>query len=161
MDRTRPDDLIHELPLLPTPVESPLAPPPPRVHDLKMLALEVQREYFPNIKPLPIRWGRRTEREGRQSIRLGSYHHRTTVIRIHPRLDSPVVPAYFIQSIIHHEYLHHVLGGSHGRRFHAYERKFRNYAEARRWLKANLMMLLGRRNAPRKKGAKPLQLALF
>ena len=119
-----------------------------RYQNLEALALEVQREYFPSYPPLPIRWGNKVDRKRRRSIRLGSYHRGTTTVRIHPSLDSPEVPRFFIQSIIYHEYLHHVVSPRHDRRFQRAERKFRFFLEARAWLRANLPMLLGRRSKP-------------
>jgi hypothetical protein len=118
-------------------------------HNLEMLAEEVRATYFPDRAPLMIQWGKKIERKRRRSIRLGSYHRGTEVIRIHPLLDSREVPLYFIQSIIYHEYLHHVLGASHGARFQRHERRFRYYHEAKQWLGANLPLLLGRRTRTR------------
>lgn len=134
-------------------------------HDLDACAERVRAEYFRDCPALPIRWGRRTTRGRRNSIRLGSYDPRGTLIRIHPSLDTPVVPAYFIESIIHHEYLHHVLGPAHNNRFRRHEQKFRFHREARAWLRRNLPLLLGRRStdaAFRKPPApRPAQLSLF
>lgn len=134
-------------------------------HDLESFAEDVRAEYFGSYPRLPIRWGRRSPRSKRNSIRLGSYDHQTTLIRIHPSLDNPAVPAYFIKSIIYHEYLHHVLGPAHNNRFRRHERKFRFHREARAWLKRNLPVLLGRRPSevnPRKPAAtRPAQLSLF
>lgn len=134
-------------------------------HDLERFAEEVRTEYFGSYPQLPIRWGRRSPRLKRNSIRLGSYDHQTTLIRIHPSLDSPAVPEYFIKSIIHHEYLHHVLGPSHNNRFRRHERMFKLHKEARAWLRRNLPVLLGRRpsevNRPRPAAPRPAQLSLF
>ena len=47
--------------------------------------------------------------------------------------------------MIHHEYLHHVLGANHNRRFHAHERQFRYHRESKEWLRRNLFGLLGLR----------------
>lgn len=141
-----------------------------RFHSLDALALEVQREYFPSCPPLPIRWGNKIERKRRRSIRLGSYHRGSSLIRIHPSLDSPEVPGFFVQSIIYHEYLHHVVSPRHDRRFARQERKFRYFVEARAWLRANLPMLLGRRTKPQHirvhrlpppSAVRPVQLSLF
>jgi CRISPR/Cas system CMR subunit Cmr6 (Cas7 group RAMP superfamily) len=113
-------------------------------HDyLTSLADEVHRSYFYKYPPLPVRWGQQITRKKRRSIRLGSYNHITTEIRIHPLLDSPGIPAFFIQSVIHHEYLHHVLGASHNRRFHKEERKFRYHRESKEWIRRHLWLLLG------------------
>jgi len=47
--------------------------------------------------------------------------------------------------VIHHEYLHHMLGPHHNRKFHSHERKFRHHREAQEWIRRNLFFLLGRR----------------
>jgi CRISPR/Cas system CMR subunit Cmr6 (Cas7 group RAMP superfamily) len=116
-------------------------------HHLDSLAAEVHRTYFFKYPPLPVRWGQQITRKRRRSIRLGSYNHLTCEIRIHPLLNAPNIPAFFIQSIIHHEYLHHVLGASHNRRFHAAERKFAYYRESQEWIRRNLFLLLGRKKS--------------
>ncbi|MEA2237580.1 MAG: hypothetical protein QOC81_2304 [Thermoanaerobaculia bacterium] len=114
-----------------------------RHHYLASLADEVHRTYFQKYTPLTVRWGQQITRKKRRSIRLGSYNHITAEVRIHPLLDSPEIPAFFIQSVIHHEYLHHVLGASHNRRFHAQERQFRYYRESKEWIRRHLWLLLG------------------
>ena len=112
-------------------------------HHLPSLASEVHRTYFFKMPPLPVKWGQQITRKRRRSIRLGSYNHHTAEIRIHPLLNSPSIPAFFIQSIIHHEYLHHVLGANHNSRFHRAERQFRYHREAKEWIRRNLFLLLG------------------
>jgi len=114
-----------------------------RHYYLASLAAEVHRTYFYKYPPLPVRWGQQINRKKRRSIRLGSYNHVTTEIRIHPLLDSTEIPAFFIQSVIYHEYLHHVLGASHNRRFHKEERKFRYFRESKEWIRRHLWLLLG------------------
>jgi hypothetical protein len=139
---------------------------PPPTHDLQSIAAGVCLEYFPTGPLLAIRWGQQITRKKRRSIRLGSYNHETIEIRVHPFLNSPAVPRYFIESIIHHEYLHHHLGPDHNRRFHQNERKFSHHRQAQLWLKRNLHVLLGR-NKPirympgRPAPARPVQMALF
>ncbi len=114
-----------------------------RHHYLASLAAEVHRTYFQKYPPLSVKWGQQITRKKRRSIRLGSYNHSTAEIRIHPLLDSSDIPAFFIQSVIHHEYLHHVLGASHNRRFHAQERQFRYFRESKEWIRWHLWLLLG------------------
>ena len=126
---------------LPFPLEIPINGP----HHLDSLAAEIHRTYFFKYPPLRVRWGHNITRKRRRSIRLGSYNHVTLEIRIHPSLNSPRIPAFFIQSVIHHEYLHHVLGANHNRRFHAHERQFRYHRESKEWLRRNLFGLLGLR----------------
>lgn len=137
-------------------------------HDLDALAEEVYRQYFFGSSRLVIQWGKRSPQRKRRSIRLGSYDHATQIIRIHPSLDTAVVPRFFIQSIIHHEYLHHVLGPAHNARFHKHERRFHFHREAKQWLKRNLPFLLGRQNeakrlivAASRAPQRPAQLQLF
>ena len=131
-------------------------------HHLASLAAEVHRTYFFKYPQLRVRWGHQIQRKSRRSIRLGSYNHVTNEIRIHPSLNAANIPAFFIQSIIHHEYLHHVLGANHDRRFHSHERKFHYYRESKEWIRRNLFLLLGRR-VQRQRAARvaPPQLALF
>jgi CRISPR/Cas system CMR subunit Cmr6 (Cas7 group RAMP superfamily) len=136
-----------------------------RDYRLASLAAEVHRTYFYKYPPLPVRWGQQITRKRRRSIRLGSYNHLTTEIRIHPLLNTPDIPAFFIQSVIFHEYLHHVLGAAHNRRFHKEERKFRYYRESKEWIRRHLWLLLGTKRVrpivmPPPK-ALPPQMALF
>ena len=140
----------------------PFALPEHGPHHLTSLAAEVHRTYFCKHPPLRVRWGQKIHRKSRRSIRLGSYNHVTNEIRIHPSLNALNIPAFFIQSIIHHEYLHHFLGPNHNRRFHSHERKFRYHRESKEWIRHNLFVLLGRRE--RRDGRVrilPPQLALF
>lgn len=137
----------------------------PSFYDIEALAADVHRDYFTDESLLLIRWGQQINRKRRRSIRLGSYDHRTSEIRVHPSLNTPYVPRYFIQSIIHHEYLHHVLGPGHNRRFHAQERRYRFHRESNLWLSRNLPLLLGRKAKPvlrpPSESALPRQMALF
>lgn len=150
------------MPVTPTALTIPL-PVPATHHHLESLAAEVHRTYFWKYPPLPVRWGQQISRRKRRTIRLGSYNHHTAEIRIHPILNARHVPTFFIQSIIYHEYLHHVLGASHNRRFHKHERQFLYYRESQEWLRSNLFLLLGRKKSavpPRVTLATP-QMVLF
>ena len=132
-------------------------------HHLPSLAAEIHRTYFFKFPPLSVKWGQQITRKRRRSIRLGSYNHYTSEIRIHPLLNSAGIPAFFIQSIIHHEYLHHVVGANHNSRFHRAERQFRYHREAKEWIRRNLFLLLGmkRRAAMAMPPPVPPQLVLF
>ncbi len=139
-------------------------------YDLETLLGEIIRDYFPAAERPQIHWGRKISRKKRRSIRLGSYYRPTATIRIHPLLNTPAVPRFFIQSIVYHEILHHVLGPAHNARFHRQERRFHYHREAREWLRRNLGVLLGfRERADRRRPMAPQavpvprqqQLALF
>ena len=143
---------------------------PQTAHHLESLAAEVHRTYFFKYPPLPVLWGQQISRKKRRSIRLGSYNHANAEVRIHPILNAPNIPAFFIQSIIYHEYLHHVLGAPHNRRFHQAERQFRYYRESQEWIRRNLFWLLGRKKdevrtrraaAPAVPKPQPVQAMLF
>ncbi len=142
-----------------------LLPMPVAEDRLQSLAAEVHRTYFYKYPPLPVRWGQQISRKKRRSIRLGSYNHATAEVRIHPILNSPSVPAFFVQSVIYHEYLHHVLGPHHNRRFHQHERQYRYHRLSQEWIRRNLWLLLGRpktrRVAPVVVGGQAVQVALF
>lgn len=125
----------------------PLPFPEKTIHHLESLAGDIHRTYFSKYPPLPVRWGQQITRKRRRSIRLGSYNHVTTEIRIHPLLNAPQIPTFVVESIIHHEYLHHTLGANHNRRFHAQERQYRYHREAQEWIRRNLFLLLGRRRS--------------
>lgn len=131
---------------------------------LESNAREVHRTYFSKYPPLPVRWGQQISRKKRRSIRLGSYNHLTAEVRIHPILNAPHIPAFFVQSVIYHEYLHHVLGPNHNRRFHQFERQFRYHRESQEWIRRNLFLLLGRPKPVRVAPAaspQPVQASLF
>jgi hypothetical protein len=142
----------------------PLFVPEATHHYLESLAAEIHRTYFFKYPPLPMRWGQQISRKKRRSIRLGSYNHATAEVRIHPILNTPSIPAFFVQSVIYHEYLHHVLGPHHNRRFHQHERQYRYHRESQEWIRRNLWLLLGR---PKKRATVPVpafeavQAALF
>jgi hypothetical protein len=68
-------------------------------------------------------------------------------------LDAAFVPRYFVEYIVYHEMLHHVLPPRlqngrrelHGPAFVARERQFENYQAALSWERENLGKLLRRR----------------
>src|SRR5437762_4176101 len=125
----------------------PLPVPENAVNVLESLATDVHRAYFSQVPPLCVRWGQQISRKRRRSIRLGSYNHDTTEIRIHPLLSANNIPTFVIESVIHHEYLHHMLGAPHNRKFKSHERRYRYHREAQEWIRRNLFLLLGRRRS--------------
>jgi predicted metal-dependent hydrolase len=91
----------------------------------------------------------------RRSIRFGSYVPQEDLIRIHPLLDQPFVPEYFVRYIVFHEMLHAYLGRSEGLSEHALshspefrqmERAYPDYVCAQAWenSRGNLAKLLRR-----------------
>src|SRR5205823_12866928 len=116
-------------------------------HSSASAAAAVFLTYFSKVSPVCVRWGHQISRKRRRSIPLCCYNHVTTEIRIHPLLNAPNIPTCVIESVIHHEYLHHILGAHHNRKFKAHERQFRHHREAQEWIRRNLFVLLGRKRS--------------
>lgn len=121
-------------------------------HDLDALYAEVNAAYFDGMVDARICWGADGSSRGRRrsTIKLGSYAAQERLIRVHPRLDQPWVPRYFLAFVVFHEMLHHVMPATRvgGRRmlhppeFRAREKTFKHYDRAIAWEKANLDRLL-------------------
>ena len=125
-----------------------------RHHDLLGIRGTLNDEYFSGDVLATIGWarmGRALGRRGRRrSIKLGSYRSRDALIRVHPVLDATWVPAFFVEYIVYHEMVHHVVAMPvengrrclHGPEFRAREKQFARYDEAIAWEQANLDRLL-------------------
>lgn len=123
-----------------------------RVHHLRELLEEVGAELLPGAAAeVAIAWAPAPRvRLPRRSIKLGSYSADTQIIRIHPALDQPEVPAYFVRWIIFHELLHHLFredlkarrGRVHTPEFCERERAFPELQEAIEWERQHLDLLL-------------------
>ena len=124
-----------------------------RHHDLGKLLEDLSMRHFGGSVGARITWGARGKGPGRRrrSIKLGSYAPDEGIIRIHPLLDQAWVPTFFVESVIFHEMLHHVVppvtvGGKrlyHTKAFRALEQCYEHQEEAERWERENLAKLLG------------------
>lgn len=125
-----------------------------RHHDLSAIFEEVVTGHFSeDVSDVRITWGKKPPRtrRRRRSIRLGTYTHDQALIRIHPALDQPSVPRFFVGFVVFHELLHHVVparvrGGRtdyHPPEFRRRERAHPDYVRATRWEAENLEVLLG------------------
>lgn len=131
--------------------------PAGRHHDLSRIFERLNERYFENRINAAITYGPAPRVKGpRKSIKMGSYSADSRVIRIHPALDQPVVPRYFVEWIVFHEMLHHIYKirrGESGRRcvhppeFMEHERSFHDYRRAQAWEDENLDLLLRARPA--------------
>jgi hypothetical protein len=118
--------------------------------DLAVLFEEINREFFQSGIRARIGWGRQTSKRRRKSIRLGVYDHKAREIRIHPALDRPDVPKFFVEYIVFHEMLHQLFPSDrpdgrnvhHPRAFRDRERAFPRYTAALAWEKQHLTQLL-------------------
>jgi hypothetical protein len=92
-----------------------------------------------------VRAGRR-----RRTVKTGVYLHEARVIRIHPTLDRPEVPEFYVAAVVFHEMLHQVVpvherNGRrvvHGAEFRRRERAYADYHRSREWERAHLGLLL-------------------
>jgi hypothetical protein len=112
-----------------------------RFYDLDTILRELNEEFFEGRLDVAITWGRngKPQRRRRRHVQLGSYNHQLRLIRIHPMLDSPNIPEFFVRFVVYHELLHAFLDPQRddaGRRrlhtaeFRALERRFPHYEEA-------------------------------
>ncbi len=121
-------------------------------HDLLELYGKLNDRYFGGTMNVLITWGKRptTRSKERRTIKLGSYSAIDRLVRVHPALDRKWVPRYFVEYIVYHEMLHHVIPGSRGLgrvnmhppEFKEREREFRYYQRALEWERRHLGRLL-------------------
>jgi hypothetical protein len=115
-----------------------------RRFDLRDMFNKVNDEYFDGRLDAEIGWGAGSSRRVVKRRTLGSYCRCTNRIRINPVLDSPKVPAYFVEFVVYHEMLHADIGAVtrggrtrvHTKEFRARERLFRQYERADKWEKS-------------------------
>ena len=127
-------------------------------HHLERIFARLNERYFASRIDAAITYGPAPRVKGpRKSIKMGSYSADSKVIRIHPALDQPVVPRYFVEWIVFHEMLHHVYRtrrGEDGRRcihppeLMEHEKRFHDYSRAQAWERENLDLLLRARVSP-------------
>lgn len=120
-------------------------------HDLRAIADDLGQRHFGGEIDVRITWGKRVQPKRRQrSLQLGTYLPEERLIRIHPVLDQPWVPLFFVEAVVFHELLHHdmpavVQNGRrhyHTRAFRTRERSFEYHDAAQQWEKENLWRLL-------------------
>lgn len=129
-------------------------------HDLGDVQRALSTRYFSGEVNLPIGWGRAATargRRGRRTIRMGVYLLESRSIRIHPALDQAWVPRYFVEWVVFHEMLHHVIPAPerdgrrdfHSAMFRQSERAFDDFDRAQQWEKDNLARLIATRSRRR------------
>ena len=124
-----------------------------RHHDLRVLLDEENAARFAGAVRARIGWGAGRNGGRQRSIKTGVYLHDQRLIRIHPALDRPEVPTFYVRAVVFHEMLHQVVPvvERRGRRvvhsaeFRRRERTHPDYERARAWEADNLHLLLGGR----------------
>lgn len=120
--------------------------------DLQEIFERLNQTHFQDGIRARIGWGRGVTRRRRKSIRLGVYDHSAREIRVHPALDKPDVPLFFVEYIVFHEMLHQLFPSArhdgrhvhHPRAFKDREKAFPLFGVAMAWEKEHLSRLLGR-----------------
>lgn len=121
--------------------------------DLRAIFDRVNARYFSRtpLTGYTITWGRRRKLAPKEYFVFGSIQEEDRIIRIHPRLDAPFVPVWFIEFVVYHEMLHSVVPdelAENGRRkvhtpeFYRRERQFYCFRRARKWEEENLARFL-------------------
>ena len=122
-----------------------------RHYDLRVIVDDLAARHFGGDVDVKITWGKRVKPKRRQrSLQLGTYLPDERLIRIHPVLDQPWVPQYFVESVVFHEMLHHEMPAVlqngrrhyHTRAFRRREQSFEHHRAAECWEKENLWRLL-------------------
>jgi hypothetical protein len=114
-------------------------------HDLDALMARVLAQYFPELEPPRVGWGKRTRRKGR-TMRLASYDPELHLIRVHPRLDRKLVPEFEMEMVLYHELCHAYLaktrskeaGLRHDKAFRNLETRHHDFKRSLEWEKKNL-----------------------
>lgn len=120
---------------------------------LRRLADSLNRTYFNARLRFDISWGRRPDTPPRdlRHVLLGNWNDSLRLIRIHPILDSPLTPRFFIEYIIYHEMVHIITPPEvddrgrichHTPRFRALEERFAEYKRALQWQDTHLEDLI-------------------
>ncbi len=153
------DEWIHrEITSLPAPARRVSLSGVGEVHNLDALAetlfrTEFERDFEPNteLQRPRISWGRRTPSRSRRSLRLGSFEPTARIVRVHPALDQPAVPEWFVRFVLKHEILHAVIDTyrdasgrwvHHGPKFRRREASWPEYEAALHWEASNLGRLI-------------------
>ena len=119
-----------------------------RYFDLKAIFDKLNAKFFrSSLRGYRVIWGRRRKKRPKTYLVFASIQEEDRVIRVHPLLDAPFVPNWFMEYVLYHEMLHAMVPdefGSNGRRcvhtesFRERERQFPYFRRARRWEAENL-----------------------
>ncbi len=121
-----------------------------RQHDLQALFDRLNAEHFDGAIEARIGWGPVRTGRRRRTVKTGVYVQDARIIRIHPTLDRPEVPEFYVAAVVFHEMLHQAVpaverGGRrivHGSEFRRRERAYPDHARAKAWEERNLSLLL-------------------
>ena len=121
--------------------------------DLQAIFDKINCQYFRRtpLRGYIITWGRKRKQKPKEYFVFGTIQEEDKLIRIHPLLDAPFVPGWFLEYVVYHEMLHSLVPDEYtaeGRRkvhteaFNQREKQFLHYRRARRWEDENLARFL-------------------
>jgi len=121
-----------------------------RAHDLSALFDRVNAECFGGVIDARIGWGPVRVGDRSRTVKTGVYLEEGRLIRIHPSLDRPEVPEFYVAFIVFHEMLHQAVPAReangrrivHGAEFRRRERMHPDFARALAWERKNIRLLL-------------------
>ncbi len=121
-----------------------------RVHDLQAIFDRLNAGHFDGRIEARIGWGPVRGGRRRRTVKTGVYVQDARIIRIHPTLDRPEVPEFYVAAVVFHEMLHQAVPAreAHGRRvvhgaeFRRRERAYPDHERARLWEERHLGLLL-------------------
>ncbi len=111
-------------------------------HNLSAYRALLNDTYLGGRSTALVVWGRRNPPRSKRSVRFACYDPERNMIIVNRKLDSPHIPAYFVDYILFHEMLHEVLGigarrdgrrDIHGSLFKLMESTFPDFDKARRF----------------------------
>lgn len=115
---------------------------------MRALFDKINARYFSNrLRRYRIVWGRRRRQRPKTYLVFASIQEQDRIIRVHPLLDAPFVPHWFMEYVLYHEMLHAVVPDEfdasgrrrvHTERFRERERAFPLYRRAVKWEMENL-----------------------
>lgn len=112
------------------------------IYDLQKIYDEINARYFENKLNLAITWYGERGRKNRSRVTFGQYFDHLRLVKIHRILDDIFFPPFFVEYVVYHEMLHHVVQGyvdenglfrTHGSEFKEKEKLFHHYERASDW----------------------------
>ncbi|HET8542105.1 MAG TPA: hypothetical protein VFL83_19665 [Anaeromyxobacter sp.] len=121
-----------------------------RVHDLQAMFDRLNAEQFGGTIEARIGWGPVRGGRRRRTVKTGVYVQEARLIRIHPTLDRPEVPEFYVAAVVFHEMLHQAVPAReargrrivHGPEFRRRERAYPDHERAKLWEERHLALLL-------------------
>ena len=120
--------------------------------DLRAIFDRLNEQHFRGrMRGYKVMWGRKRKSRPKEYFVFGTIQEEDRIIRIHPLLDQPFVPHWFLEYVLYHEMLHSVVPEEidaigrrrvHTNEFNRREREFPRYRRARRWEDDNLARFL-------------------